>query len=93
MDGITAPSGIRRIGQRAKIAAYIKRWEGRGYPNGIPDEAPIELEAIGKVPSYRLICISILKNDVACETLGYKREPCRAYMGLKRIEIMKRRGK
>lgn len=77
-------------GQRAKIESYVKRWEARGYPDGIPDEAPVELEAIGKVPSYRLICICILKNDVACETLGYKREMCSAYMELKRIEIMKR---
>lgn len=82
-----------RSGQRAKIESYIKKWEARGYPGGIPDEAPLELEALGKVPSYRQICLAILKNDVACETLGYAREKCEAYMELKRIEIMGRRKK
>jgi len=78
-------------GQLAKIREYVRKWERRGYPNGIPDEAPPELEAIGKAPSYRLICLTILKNDVACETLGYAREKCEAYMELKRIEIMNRK--
>jgi len=78
-------------GQLAKIREYIRKWEQRGYSGGIPDEAPLDLEAMGQVPSYRLICLTILKNDVACETLGYAREKCGAYMELKRIEIMKRR--
>ncbi len=77
-------------GQRAKIEEYVRKWEQRGYGEGIPDEAPAELEALGKVPSYRLICLTILKNDVACETLGYAREKCQAYMELKRVEIMRR---
>ena len=90
-DGVwgAGVSGLAK--QLAKIGAYIRKWEKRGYPEGIPDEAPAELEAIGKVPSYRLICLTILKNDVACETLGYAREKCQAYMELKRIEIMNRR--
>lgn len=74
----------------ARIRAYIRKWEGRGYPGGIPDEAPPLLEKLNKVPSYRVICMAIMKNDVALLTLGYSREPCQAYTELKRIELMQR---
>lgn len=74
----------------ARIREYVRKWEGRGYPNGIPDEAPNLLERINKVPSYRAICLAIMKNDVALLTLGYSREPCRAYTELKRIELTAR---
>lgn len=75
---------------RSKIERYIETWEGRGYPDGIPDEAPAPLEARNRVPSYRLICRAIMSNDVALATLGYQREKCRAYMELKRIELRAR---
>lgn len=76
-----------------RIKAYISKWERRGYPEGIPDEAPCELEALGKVPSYRLICLTILKNDKHCETLGYSRPKCEAYMAIKKAEIAARKKK
>lgn len=82
----TARSGALRN----KILRYIETWEARGYPNGIPDEAPPALETNGRVPSYRLICKAIMSNDVALTTLGYQREPCSAYMALKRIELRAR---
>lgn len=75
---------------KTKILQYIKVWESRGYPNGIPDEAPPALEARNRVPSYRLICRAILNNDVSLQTLGYEREPCKAYLALKRIELRAR---
>jgi predicted phosphoadenosine phosphosulfate sulfurtransferase len=75
---------------KKKILLYIRTWEGRGYPNGIPDEAPLTLEAAGKVPSYRMICLAIMKNDVTLTTLGYQREPCESYTALKRIELKQR---
>jgi len=71
----------------AKINAYIKAWESRGYENGIPDEAPESLERINAVPSYRMIVRAILKNDVQLTTLGYEREPCAMYSKLKREEL------
>jgi predicted phosphoadenosine phosphosulfate sulfurtransferase len=73
-----------------RIRAYMAKWERRGYPEGIPDEAPLELEALGKVPSYRLICLTIMKNDKNCETLGYSRPKCEAYMAIKKAEIAAR---
>ncbi len=75
---------------REKILAWIAKWEKQGYPNGLPDEADAKLEALGKVPSYRVICKAILKNDVALSSLGYTRAPCEAYSAIKRIEIAAR---
>ena len=75
---------------RKKILSYIRKWEARGYAGGIPDEAPAVLEALNKVPSYRIICKAIMKNDVALLTLGYSREACEAYNILKRIELTER---
>ncbi len=73
---------------KRKIQQYIRTWEKRGYPNGIPDEAPSRLEELGKVPSYRLICIAIMKNDKNLEMLGFTRKPCDLYMKLKRQELL-----
>lgn len=70
-----------------KIRSYVSSWERRGYPDGIPDEAPVRLEELGKVPSYRVICIAIMKNDKNLESLGFRRTPCQIYMDLKRVEL------
>lgn len=78
---------------RDKIEAWIHKWEGRGYPDGLPDEAPRNLEEMGKVPSYRMVCMAIMKNDVTLESLGYSRPPCEAYNLLKRKEINERLGR
>ena len=80
--------------KRRKISAferktldYIKKWEARGYENGIPEQAPDLLEEHVKAPSYRAICLGILKNDSYLVSLGYSRPKSGAYMALKRIEI------
>ena len=78
---------------RQKIGNYVNKWERQGYEDGLPDEAPARLEDLNKVPSYRLICKAIIKNDFALETLGYSRTKCPAYMLLKKIEIEKRNEK
>lgn len=46
-----------------EINRYVKTWEGRCYFKGIPDEAPKEIE--DKVPSYKMIALAILKNDLS----------------------------
>jgi predicted phosphoadenosine phosphosulfate sulfurtransferase len=76
-----------------KILKYVEKWEGRGYADGIPDEADPKLEGLGRVPSYRLICKAILKNDVALTSLGYTRPNCDSYGVLKRIELAARKKK
>jgi predicted phosphoadenosine phosphosulfate sulfurtransferase len=80
-------AGKRLSSFEAKIQDYIKKWERRGYEAGIPDEADGVLEEQVKVPSYRAICFSILKNDRQLVSLGYSRPKSEAYMNLKRIEI------
>lgn len=37
-----------------------------------------------------MICLAIMKNDKALETLGYSRRPCELYMTLKKMEISQR---
>ena len=68
-----------------KIREYIQEWEKKCYHNGIPDDAPIELG--DKVPSYRRICIAILKNDFNLNSLGFESKKSKYYNMLKRIEI------
>lgn len=80
----------KNMGTKRKIEAYIKKWENRCYSAGIPDEAPLELEQNNLVPSYRKICMAIMKNDVMLETLGYSRPKCASYNELKRIELLER---
>lgn len=70
-----------------KIAAYIRKWESQGYPEGMPDEAPHRLEEINRVGTYRLLCVALMKNDVTLKTLGYSRPTCSLYMQFKRIEL------
>ena len=76
-----------------RVRAYIKIWESRGYPTGIPDEADHNLEFLGKVPSYRRVVLAILNNDWHLTSLGYQRPKCDAYMNLKQIEIEARNKK
>jgi len=73
-----------------KILEYVEIWKARGYPEGIPDEADPILENFNKVPSFRMICRAIMKNDVALLTLGYSRQPCAIYNSLKREELILR---
>ncbi len=71
-----------------KVREYIKTWEERCYTEGIPDEAPAELG--DKVPSYKRICVALLKNDLNLTSLGYKQRETKYYSILKRIEIESR---
>jgi predicted phosphoadenosine phosphosulfate sulfurtransferase len=49
-----------------KIAVFIHWWRLRGYPDGIPDEMPVELEAKRDAPSWRRVCKALLRNDYWC---------------------------
>jgi predicted phosphoadenosine phosphosulfate sulfurtransferase len=74
---------------RQKIKKYIADWELRGYSNGIPDEAPPELEKRNLVPSYRRIAIAILKNDPALKHIGLSGKVSKYYSAYKYIELNK----
>jgi len=70
-----------------KIAIYLKWYEVRGYPDGIPDEEPWELR--DSVPGWRRVCKCLLKNDYWCRTLGFSITKSSAYE--KYLNLMKRR--
>lgn len=72
---------------RQKIENYIQQWKIKGYYSDIPDEANKRLEQLNKVPSYRKICIAILKNDYPLKTLGYTPIKSKYYHAYKKIEI------
>lgn len=75
-----------------RIKSYIRLWENRCYKNGIPDKADERLESFGLVPSYRRICIAILKNDPSLKTLGFTPKHSNYYSDLKHIELKTRKG-
>jgi predicted phosphoadenosine phosphosulfate sulfurtransferase len=75
---------------RKKVKEYIKKWTTTVYLNDLPDEAPRRLEELHKVPSYRQICIAILKNDKHLKTLGQSQPVSKVYSQLKRKELEER---
>ena len=68
---------------RTIIDEYIKTWEDRCYPDGIPDQLPSEIK--DKAPSYKNICMAILKNDISI--IGIERPKSEYYNQLKHIEL------
>lgn len=74
-----------------KLAVYLKWWSVRGYPDGIPDMVEARLESAGKVPSWRKIVKTFLKNDYWCKGLGFSPTKSSAYK--KYQELMAKRRK
>lgn len=74
-----------------KIAVYIKWYMDRGYEDGIPDEGDYRLEQSGKIPSWRRICRTLLRNDYWCKGLGFSPTKRSAYDHYK--QMMKKRRK
>jgi predicted phosphoadenosine phosphosulfate sulfurtransferase len=72
-----------------KIAIFQKWWIDKGYPDGIPDEADYKLEQERKVPSWRRICKSLLRNDYWCKGLSFTQHKSDAYN--KYLLLMKKR--
>jgi len=62
-----------------KITVFVKWWSERGYPDGIPDEAELALETAKKVPSWRRVCKSLLRNDYWCKGLSFTQHRSAAY--------------
>lgn len=72
-----------------KIILFQKWWTERGYPEGIPDEAAYEMESARKVPSWRRVCKSLLRNDYWGKGLGFSQHKSDAYQ--KYLDLMRRR--
>ena len=74
---------------RNKVLLFSKWWQEKGFPDGIPDEAPYELEAARKAPSWRRVCKSLLRNDYWGKGLGFSQHKSDAYQAY--LSLMKRR--
>lgn len=72
-----------------KITVFRKWWMDRGYPQGIPDEGPADLEAARKIPSWRRVCKSLLRNDYWCKGLSFTQHRSEAYE--KYLALMRKR--
>jgi predicted phosphoadenosine phosphosulfate sulfurtransferase len=70
---------------RNKILLHEKWWVERGYTDGMPDEAPYELEAQRLAPSWRRVCKSLLRNDHYCKGLGFTQHKSNAYDAYQRL--------
>lgn len=73
-----------------KILVFVHWWSLRGYPDGIPDEAEPVAEAARRVPSWRRICKSLLRNDYWCKGLSFTQHKSENYERYQRI-MRKRR--
>lgn len=74
---------------RNKVLLHVKWWQERGFADGIPDEAPYELEAARKAPSWRRVCKSVLRNDYWGKGLGFSQHKSDAYHAY--LDLMRRR--
>lgn len=62
-----------------KFKTFLKWWKARGYPDGIPEEAPPALESGRIAPSWRRICKVLLRNDYWCKGLAFTQPKSEAY--------------
>jgi len=53
-----------------EVVAFVEQWRG-GYGGKLPDEAPHQLEAKKKAPSWRRVCKMLLRNDYWAKGLGF----------------------
>lgn len=68
-----------------KIAVFLKWYEKRGYPDGVPDDGPLDKSK----PSWKRICKTLLRNDYWCKGLSFTQHKSEAYE--KYLKLMKRR--
>jgi len=68
-----------------KIAVFLKWYESRGYPDGIPDDGPMDKQH----PSWKRICKSLLRNDYWCKGLSFTQHKSEAYA--KYLKLMKKK--
>lgn len=74
-----------------KFKVFLGWWRARGYPDGVPQEAPGVLEAKKLAPSWRRLCKTLLRNDYWCKGLGFTQPRSEAYG--KYLQIKKRNKK
>lgn len=72
-----------------KILLFQRWWIQRGYPDGIPDEGDYAMEAKRRIPSWRRVCKSLLRNDYWCKGMSFTQHRSEAYQ--KYLDLMARR--
>lgn len=68
-----------------RFMVFIAWWKKRWY-DSIPDEAPHDLEVQMRVPSWKRMCRSILRNDYYCKWLWQAQPISEAYEKWKQIK-------
>ena len=58
-------------GTKRRVRRYLREWEQRGYPEGIPGEVPHRLMVLDLAPSYKAVACAILSNDLYMTSLGF----------------------
>jgi predicted phosphoadenosine phosphosulfate sulfurtransferase len=71
---------------RNKIAVFIKWYEDRGYPSGIPDDGQMNDR---NAPSWTRICKALLRNDYWCKGLSFTQTKSESYE--RYLRVMKNR--
>lgn len=72
-----------------KVGIFAYWWRQRGYPEGIPDEGDYDLEIAKKIPSWRRVCKTLLRNDWWCKGIGFTQHRSEAYE--KYLDLMRKR--
>jgi predicted phosphoadenosine phosphosulfate sulfurtransferase len=80
---------ISRKHYETKIGLFASWWMDRGYPEGIPDKADYKLEILKKVPSWRRVCKTLLRNDYWCKGIGFQQQKSAGYE--KYLALMERK--
>lgn len=71
---------------RDKIAVFLRWYQDRGFPSGIPDEGPASDKS---TPSWTRICKTLLRNDYWCKGLSFSQHKTEAFS--KYQKLMKKR--
>jgi len=79
------------MGIAAKIDSYLRMWAKRDYGDLIPEEVPDRLMDFCLAPSWKAVAIAILKNDHACQSLGFTPKRSAWYGELKKMEFQEKR--
>ena len=82
---------IKLINYKSETKKYLGGYDNTYYVSGsgIPDEADYRLEQERKVPSWRRVCKSLLRNDYWCKGLSFTQHKSEAYE--KYLLLMKKR--
>jgi len=70
-----------------KIVMFLHWYSERGYPNGIPDDGPLEKTT----PSWKRICKALLRNDYWCKGLSFSQTKSTAYTNYTKIMEKRKR--